>query len=99
MEDNKSVKLGDKVVAVTKNGGVVIGILDSYRGYVSNTGQIKATYKIYVGTSSIILKSDDMGAIAPYEYVFPSTKNDNEWLLMSGAMCSTFLYVKIKEDR
>ena len=52
--------------------------MDSYRGYVSNTGQIKATYKIYVGTSSIILKSDDMGAIAPYEYVFPSKKDDNE---------------------
>ena len=78
MDENKAkINIGDKVVAITKNGGVVIGTLYSIASYMAELDEIKSSYGVMVGTSCVQLKSDDLKVIAPYDYVFSTDEEEN----------------------
>ena len=78
MEEKKDkLNIGDKVVVITKNGGVVIGTLYSIASYMTELDEIKSTYGVIVGTSCVQLKSDDLRVIAPYDYVFSTDEEEN----------------------
>lgn len=78
MDENKAkLNIGDKVIAITKNGGVVIGTLYSITSYMAELDEIKRAYSIIVGTNCVQLKADDLRVIAPYDYVFSTDEEEN----------------------
>ena len=80
MDENKSkYKIGERIFIITKNGDIVIGILNSVTSYMSESEKEKCMFGITVGTSGVYLKLDDI-LVATHDNIFENAEDDKEIL-------------------
>ncbi len=86
MEENtnkSNYKVGERIFIITKNGNVVIGILNSVISYMSESGKEKSMFGVTVGTSGVYLKLDDI-LVATHDNIFGNAEDNKEILKEIG---------------
>lgn len=92
MDENKSkYKIGERIFIITKNGDIVIGILNSVTSYMSESEKEKCMFGITVGTSGVYLKLDDI-LVATHDNIFENAEDDKEILKEIGEKLDVKLF-------